>query len=110
MNINESSLTLVLTMALILGTTAWLGTAHAAEPCCGITAIDAKSQTATARETKTGRTFQFRVADFKTASSLRVGQAVHADFKTMKVSVRPDAQEPCCAIVNVKPAATAPVR
>ena len=79
---------------------------NAAEPCCSITAIDAKAQTVTARETKTGRAFQFKVADARLLTSLKVGQAVSANFTTMKVSVQPDAQEPCCNIVNLRPAAT----
>ena len=101
---------LTLSLTLAVGGLAWLAPpADAVESCCGITTIDAKTQTVTAKETKTGRTFQFQVADAKTLGSLKVGQAVHADFKTMKVSVRPNAAEPCCNIVNVRPAAT-PVR
>lgn len=103
-------LRVVTVVVLTLGAMVGPVPADAAEPCCGITAIDAKAQTVTARETKTGRTFQFKVADAKLLSSLKIGQAVHADFKTMKVSVQPDAQEPCCSVVNLRPPATAPVR
>jgi hypothetical protein len=92
-----------LTMTLMLAFTAMAGVipAGAVEPCCAITAIDMRTQIVTARDTRSGRTFQFKVADTKT---LRVGQAVQADFKTMKVSLTLDASEPCCAIVD------APVR
>src|SRR5688572_7155047 len=76
--------------------------AEAGEPCCGITAIDTKTQTVTARETKTGRTFQFKVADARALTSLKVGQAVHADFTTMKVSLKPDGAQPCCNVVNLR--------
>ena len=110
------SLVLVLTMALgaapifLLTPGAMVRFAHAADPCCSITAIDANSQTVTAKEMKTGRTFQFKVADMKILSSLKVGQAVHADFKTNKVSVNPDGIQPCCSVVNLRAPATAPVR
>lgn len=103
-------LRIVTVLTLTLGALAGPVPADAAEPCCAITAIDTKSQTITAKETKTGRTFQFKVADAKLLSSLKVGQAVQADFTTMKVSVQPDAATPCCAIVNLRQPATAPVR
>jgi hypothetical protein len=97
-------------LALTLGALMGPLPAFAAEPCCNVTAIDSKTQTVTAKETRTGRTFQFKVADARLLTSLKVGQAVSANFTTMKVSVQPDAQEPCCSIVNLRPAATAPVR
>jgi hypothetical protein len=79
---------------------------RAAEPCCNIVAIGA-SGAVTARETATGRTLEFRVADRRLLSTLKVGQSVHADFTTMRVSVEPDGSEPCCSIVSASPAATA---
>jgi len=97
-----------LTIVLALGTLIGFAPADAGEPCCGITAIDAKTQIVTARETKTGRTFQFKVTDTKLLPSLKIGQAVHADFKTMKVSLDPDGVTPCCAVVSAP--ATTPVR
>jgi len=97
-----------LTIVLALGTLIGFAPADAGEPCCSITAIDAKTQTVTARETKTGRTFQFKVTDTKLLPSLKIGQAVHADFKTMKVSLDPDGVTPCCAVVSAP--ATTPVR
>jgi hypothetical protein len=72
--------------------------ARAGEPCCNVTAVDARSGVVTARETATGRTFQFKLEDTSLASSIKVGQIVEADFKTMKATVRPAAGEPCCSI------------
>ena len=83
---------------------------NAGAPCCAITTIDAKTQTVTAREAKTGRTFQFKVADAKTLDALKVGQPVQADFSTMKVSLDPDGAQPCCAVVNLRGPAAAPSR
>ena len=80
---------------------------RAATPCCGIVEIGA-SGVVTARETATGRTFEFRVADRRLLAGLRVGQPVYADFTTMRVSVQPDGATPCCGIVSASPAATAP--
>jgi hypothetical protein len=80
---------------------------RAGEPCCKIVEIGA-SGVVTARETATRRTFAFQVADRRLLSALRVGQPVHADFTTMRVSVEPDGATPCCGIVSVSPAATAP--
>ena len=70
----------------------------AGEPCCGITNI--AGRLVTANETATGKTFQFQVIDQALMKSLQVGQKVHADFTTMKVSVQPDRLEPCCSIVS----------
>lgn len=80
---------------------------QASEPCCAITNI--AGSLVTANETASGKTFQFQVNDRAALKSLRVGQKVHADFTTMKVSVRPDGAEPCCAIVSAAggPAGTA---
>jgi len=87
-------------LALVLAVVP-VASVEAGEPCCGITAIDAKTQTVSARDTKTRRTFQFKMADVAALRALKVGQAVHADFTTMKVSVKPDGIEPCCGIVNL---------
>jgi hypothetical protein len=75
--------------------------ASAGEPCCGITAIDARSGVISARETATGRSFQFKLDDATLLDRIKVGQAVDVDFKTMKVTVRPAGSEPCCAITAV---------
>ena len=67
------------------------------EPCCAITAINAAKGIATARD-KAGKTFQFKVTDAALLKSMRIGQAVFADFKTGKVRIH--GAEPCCAIVT----------
>jgi len=61
----------------------------AAAPCCGITAIDTKSGVVTMKDTTTGQTFRFKLDDPELIGSLRIGQAVEADFKTMRVTVWP---------------------
>lgn len=91
-----------LALIVVLGVSAGSMPATAGEPCCSITALDARTQMVTARETRTGRTLQFKVADTRTFSVLKVGQVVHADFTTMRVSLNPDGAEPCCGIVNLR--------
>ncbi len=80
---------------------------RAAVPCCSIVSIDT-SGLVTARETATGRTLEFQVADRRLLATLKTGQPVYADFTTMQVSVEPDGAEVCCSIVSASPAATAP--
>ena len=72
------------------------------EPCCAITAIDAATAIVTAKD-KAGRTFQFSVSDGALLKTLRVGQNLHADFVTGRVSIK--YQEPCCNIIKaaIKP-------
>jgi hypothetical protein len=83
-------------------------TAIAIEPCCNVTAVDARTQTVTAKENATGRTFQFKLADAKALATVKVGQVIGADFTSMKVFLQPDAQEPCCNLTNLR--APAPAR
>jgi hypothetical protein len=71
---------------------------HGSEPCCNITGVDAATGLFTARETATGRTFQFKPTDAALLRSLKPGQTVFADFATQKVSV--DGGQPCCEIVQ----------
>lgn len=47
--------------------------AFAIQPCCSITAI-AKGGLVSAKDTATGKTFQFQVSDQALMKSLRVGQ------------------------------------
>ena len=97
-------------LVLALGMAFWFAPVQAGEPCCTITAIDTASKAVTAKETKTGRTFQFNVTDARTLGTVRIGQPVHADFKTMKVSLTPDGATPCCAIVNLRAPGSSRVR
>ena len=92
----------ILLLVLALGMLVGLAKVHAVEPCCSITAIDTTLKTVTATEAKTGRTFQFKVADARALGALKIGQAVHADFKTMQVSLNPSGVQPCCALVNLR--------
>jgi len=96
------------TVALSIGALLLVAAAEsrAAEGCCAIVEIGA-SGVVTARETATGRTLAFQVADRRLLSTLKIGQSVHADFTTMQVSVEPDAAQPCCAIVSASPATAA---
>lgn len=72
------------------------------EPCCGITAVDMRSGTVTARELDGRRMLQFKVDDPAVLRGLKVGQQVHADAALRRVSL--DGVQPCCAIINVRPA------
>jgi len=75
--------------------------ASAAEPCCSITAIDARSGVVSARENASGRTIRIRLDSVEPINGIKVGQLVDADFKTMKATVRPAAAEPCCNVTAV---------
>lgn len=75
------------------------------EPCCQITAIQANGAV-TARDTKTGQVFTFKVTDQAVLAGLHIGQPVWADFGTKKVSLG-DGLEPCCQLTG--PAAYGPV-
>lgn len=75
--------------------------ANPAAPCCGITAIDARSGSVTAQENASGRLFQFYAAN---AASLRVGAPVYANFSRKQVSL--DGRSACCAITVIGAAPT----
>ncbi len=97
-----------LVIALVFVPTAW-----ADEPCCSVTAIDARSATVTAREKANGRLFKFHVANASLLRALRVGAPVYANFSKKQVSL--DGKSACCAITAVGsaplvklPAAAAP--
>jgi hypothetical protein len=67
--------------------------------CCTITALDAQAGTATARDNASGNVFEFRARAPALLASLRVGQAVHANFATNRVSL--DGRVVCCAITKL---------
>ena len=79
-----------------------------APPCCGIIGIDAAAGLVTARVTANGNVFQFKVADARTLATLKVGQAVYANFAGKQVSL--DGRAACCAITSgpAAPAAAPP--
>ena len=72
------------------------------EPCCQITALDARTRLVTARDKATGKELRFRVTDAALLNSLHLGQNVW-DMQTGKVSL--DGIGPCCGIT--RPGATA---
>jgi hypothetical protein len=61
-------------------------TASAAPECCAVTNA-AKNGLVTAKETATGRAFQFQVKDAVLLRSLKVGQKISADLKAMTVTL-----------------------
>jgi len=73
--------------------------ARSAEPCCNITAINAKTGIVTARDTASGKTFKFTVNDKGMLKGLRAGDAVDANFAAGQVAIRKYSGEPCCNIV-----------
>src|SRR5271169_1742630 len=78
---------------------------RAAPECCKVTAIDVRTETATAVENVTGRTFEFHVANPKLFATLHVGTPVFANFKTMQISL--DGKTPGGEITKISPAAAA---
>ncbi len=58
-----------------------------ANPCCSVTAIDARSGVITAKEAASGRLFTFRLHDLNALRMLRVGQPVFANFAASEVSL-----------------------
>lgn len=76
--------------------------AIAAEPVgCTITDVNARTGVVTALDEAANRTLQFK-APPSLLRSLKVGQTVHADYRTRKVSV--DGVAATLAIINVRPA------
>ena len=99
-----SRLGLAVVASVALALLAWVPPAAAGDPCCSITAINIKTGMVSAKETATGRTFQFKVADKGALAGLKAGQRIHADFTTMKASLRPDGAAPCCSVVKLSAA------
>jgi len=54
-----------------------------------VTAVDVRTGLATARETVTGRTFQFKVDDPRLVGGLKIGQSVGADFQAQMAWIPP---------------------
>src|SRR5438445_4585345 len=77
------------------------------KPCCQITAIDGRTNPATARDLATGRVFQFVTPNAATTSALKAGQKIFANFSANTVSL--DGVKSCCKIIPAvvsKPAVT----
>src|SRR5437660_2207119 len=71
--------------------------ASAAQPCCTIAKIDARTGVVTAQDRSTGNTLQF-TASPAVLQKLKVGQGVYANYKTNQVSL--NNVQPCCQITN----------
>jgi hypothetical protein len=82
--------------AIVASVAALVPAVRAQTPCCTVTAIDARRATAIAKVNATGQTFEFRVADPKLLSGLRVGQPIYANFATRQVSL--NGRTPCGTI------------
>lgn len=76
-------LAITLALAGVLAPQAW-----AVEPCCTITAIDAKAGVVTGKDAATGQTVQFEVKDKAALGTLTVGQKFDADFGGMKTGAK----------------------
>src|SRR5579872_891729 len=73
--------------------------------CCMVTTPDSRTGIVAARESATGRTFEFRVTDTTVLSKLRPGSPVYANFNAKLVSL--DGKTACCQIIGA-PQAAAP--
>jgi len=73
------------------------GPAPVSPPCCAITAIDVRGGVVVARETATGKTFQFR-APQNLLPQIRPGQKVWVDARTQVVSL--EGALNCCKLVQ----------
>ena len=73
--------------------------AQTTSPCCQITAIDQRTGIATAKVNATAQAFEFKVANPALLQSLRVGEAIYANFTSHQVSI--DGKTPSGIIVSV---------
>lgn len=73
--------------------------------CCAITAIDASTGVVSAKITASGNVFEFKARNPATLSSMRVGQAVQANFAKNQVSL--DGRTVCCTITKAPAPAVA---
>ncbi|MGH7583497.1 MAG: hypothetical protein ACREL5_09750 [Gemmatimonadales bacterium] len=67
-------------------------------PCCSITGIATRTGVVSAKVKSTGAAFTFKVNDARTVSSLKIGQAVYANFTTHQVSL--DGRRACCTVAS----------
>ena len=94
---------------LLLAAAASVGGAQPrpAAPCCAITAIDARTGVISAKETASGKTFEFKARNPMMVATLKVGQGVYANFATNQVSL--DGRTVCCTLTSA-PTSTTPVK
>jgi hypothetical protein len=76
--------------------------AHAAPPCCSITAINQQTGIATAKVDASGQVFEFKVTSSALLHSLKDGEPVYANFTSRQVSL--DGKTICGTIVAIGPA------
>lgn len=69
-----------------------------AAACCTIKAIDAQNGVVAATVTASGNVFEFTARNAATLRTLRVGQAVHANFANNQVSL--DGRTVCCTVTK----------
>jgi hypothetical protein len=80
--------------------------AQAANPCCTVTAIDARTGVVMAKDNASARAFQFKAPNVSLLRELRIGAPVYANFSAKQVSL--DGRSACCAIIDAgAPAASA---
>jgi hypothetical protein len=77
--------------------------AYAENPCCTVTGVNAKTGMVMAKETSTGRTFQFK-ATASLLKTLSAGSPIYANFSSKQVSV--NGEVPCCTIMSLSAAGT----
>jgi hypothetical protein len=65
--------------------------------------VDSSAGIVTARETATGFTFRFRVANRRLLRSIKVADKVWADFVAKAVKLSPTDSTWCCAILAAPP-------
>lgn len=82
---------------ILIAIVGWTSSLWAVTPCCGIVSINTQTGLVEAKETATGRLFQFQTTDSQLMQRLLAGQAIDADFAAGHVSV--DGAAPCCAII-----------
>jgi len=66
--------------------------------CCSITAVDTRSGVVTAKEASSGKTFEFKARNPAATGTMKVGQAVYANFTNNQVSL--DGRTVCCSITT----------
>ncbi len=91
-------------LSLVIAFAAIALPAYGAAPCCTVTGVNAKTGMVTARETATGRSFQFKATNAALLKTLSAGSPIYANFSTKQVSV--NGEVPCCSIVSLSAAGT----
>lgn len=74
--------------------------------CCSITGVERGTGVISAKVNASNQAFQFKMNNAKTLATVRVGQAVYANFRTGQVSL--DGRTQCCTIVTGRPVAPPP--